>query len=266
MNTYAATVIEKLLTVKDGRVPRFGPADVKPFVERVLSEEFKLLERSESEDNDYIMKSLMRILSVASPKDVPLDLITQKLLTILTRITKKPATPIFNHYLFECIASLAKSISIANPAHIIPFENFILPTFNSILQNDINSLFLSFSSFSSLLSSFFSLPLSPPFLIYFISLLSPSLSLPLPLILPLSLLSSLYPPPFSFPLSTFIPSSLSFSLLSAPLFLPSSFPPSLPPSFPPSFPPSLLKVRIKTNICQKNRLHTLHLPVTIDVL
>ena len=264
MNTYAATVIEKLLTVKDGRVPRFGPADVKPFVERVLSEEFKLLERTESEDNDYIMKSLMRILSVASPKDVPLDLITQKLLTILTRITKKPATPIFNHYLFECIASLAKSISIANPAHIIPFENFILPTFNSILQNDINSLFLSFSSFSSLLSSFFSLPLSPPFLIYFISLLSPSLSLPLPLILPLStlsLLSSLYSPPLSSPPSSFLSPLYHYSFL---LIL---FPPICPPFFlPSSFPRSLLKVRIKTNICQKNRLHTLHLPVTIDVL
>ena len=209
----------------------------------------------------------MRILSVASPKDVPLDLITQKLLTILTRITKKPATPIFNHYLFECIASLAKSISIANPAHIIPFENFILPTFNSILQNDINSLFLSFSSFSSLLSSFFSLPLFPPPLslsTLSLSSLHPFHSLPLPLILPLStlsLLSSLYSPPLSSPPSSFLSPLYHYSFL---LIL---FPPICPPFFlPSSFPRSLLKVRIKTNICQKNRLHALHLPVTIDVL
>jgi exportin-2 (importin alpha re-exporter) len=56
VQTYAAACLEKMLIVKDQGVSRFGKADLKPHLEGVLTNLFRVLSIDQSKENDYVMK------------------------------------------------------------------------------------------------------------------------------------------------------------------------------------------------------------------
>jgi exportin-2 (importin alpha re-exporter) len=60
---------------------------------------------SGSEENEYIMKAIMRSFSILQEAVMPFlaDLLP-KLTEILTVISRNPSRPNFNHYLFETLS------------------------------------------------------------------------------------------------------------------------------------------------------------------
>ena len=104
---------------------RFGKADIKPALADILTALFKALETDQSKENDYVMKgilhflqqqtdpiaAIMRVVSTAAEEIIPYSgKCVQALVTILAKICRNPTNPSFNHYLFETIGALIKSI------------------------------------------------------------------------------------------------------------------------------------------------------------
>lgn len=77
VHSYAAICIERMLTVKDGPGVRGRPdlrymaADVVPFREQMLHNLFCALTLPDSGENDYLMKSIMRVIAVLGPEVKP---------------------------------------------------------------------------------------------------------------------------------------------------------------------------------------------------
>ena len=159
VHTYAAVCIERLLTVKvagptGGLVFLFGKAEIKPFLQSLLINLFKILTLQESKENDYVMKgilasllegkfltislAIMRVLGTAGDDIAPAaEGCIGQLNSILSRVYKNPTNPTFNHYLFESIAVLARNVCTANPAAVEMCEKLLFPAFQAILQEDI---------------------------------------------------------------------------------------------------------------------------------
>lgn len=63
---------------------------------------FGVLDKPVSEENEYIMKAIMRSFSLLQDKVIPfLNVTLPKLTEKLQMICKNPSKPHFNHYLFE---------------------------------------------------------------------------------------------------------------------------------------------------------------------
>ncbi|KMT02976.1 hypothetical protein BVRB_8g195450 [Beta vulgaris subsp. vulgaris] len=70
VHTYAAILIDKVLLVKDEGRARYVASDIAPYLPVLLNNLFSALKFPESEENQYAMKCIMQVLSVA---DVPSD-------------------------------------------------------------------------------------------------------------------------------------------------------------------------------------------------
>jgi len=137
VNTYAASCMERLLTVKDGNTFRFGAADLKPFTNDILKLAFGKLSQEASQNNDYIMRLVMRVLSVSKGDIIEFaQPIMEQLQAIIMRIAKNPTIPAFDHYVFESVACLCSCLHAKDPTLVTQFETQILPTMATILQND----------------------------------------------------------------------------------------------------------------------------------
>lgn len=174
VHSYAASCIEKLLLVKDeGRQARYTSVDVAPFLQVLMNNLFNALKFPESEENQYIMKCIMRVLGVAeiSP-DIAGPCITG-LTSILNEVCKNPKNPIFNHYLFESVAVLVKRACERDISLIPAFEESLFPSLQLILANDVTE-FLPYAF--QLLAELVELnrpPISPIYMQIFSLLLSP---------------------------------------------------------------------------------------------
>lgn len=132
--TYAAWTIERLLVVKDGQVSRYTKDDLKPFAQLLLPSLFSLLTKQDDEDNEYVMKAIMRVSAVLKDEMGPfLATYVTSLSSILHAKAKNPKNPTFNHYMFESFATVIKF----NPKVADQFEKFLFPIFHTILQNDV---------------------------------------------------------------------------------------------------------------------------------
>lgn len=68
----------------------------------MLSNFFIVLDRPVSEENEYVMKAIMRSFSTLQDKVIPyLSAALPKLTEKLRMVCKNPSRPHFNHYLFE---------------------------------------------------------------------------------------------------------------------------------------------------------------------
>lgn len=142
VHSYAASCIEKLLLVKDeGGRPRFSAADVSPFLLVLMTNLFGALQKPESEENQYVMKCIMRVLGVANvSQDVAVPCING-LATVLNRVCENPKNPVFNHYLFESVAVLIRRACEQDPSIISAFETSLLPILQIILSRDVSEFF-----------------------------------------------------------------------------------------------------------------------------
>ncbi|KAL3622256.1 hypothetical protein CASFOL_033667 [Castilleja foliolosa] len=142
VHSYAASCIEKLLLVKEeGGAPRYLAADVKPFLIALMTNLFNALQKQESEENQYVMKCIMRVLGVADvPREVALPCING-LSTVLIRVCENPKTPGFNHFLFESVALLIRRACEQDLSIMSVFETSLLPSIEMILSRDVSEFF-----------------------------------------------------------------------------------------------------------------------------
>ena len=113
----------------------------------LLSALFPVLQNEDLPENDYVMKCVMRILSIVGSDVAPvMEDVLEQLTAALERVCRNPSNPHFNHYLFESLALLVRSA--CSPASTSSsgnsstqcfdkFEALLFPPFQSILQLDV---------------------------------------------------------------------------------------------------------------------------------
>jgi len=145
VHTYAACCLEKMLTVKDGDVPRVGRMELQPMLQPFLTNLFAALNHTASKENPHIMKCVMRMINVAQADVVAVAaLLAGKLTEILSDLCKSfqqniaPKNPAFHHYIFETLAGVIKQICVAGDANAVTaMEGMLLPPFKMVMEQDI---------------------------------------------------------------------------------------------------------------------------------
>ncbi|XP_022913677.2 exportin-2 [Onthophagus taurus] len=139
IHTYAACTIEKILVMKDNNnMPIVNSNDFSGLANDALSNLFAVLDRPVSEENEYVMKAIMRTFSTLKDKVVPyLGVALPKLTEKLQAVCKNPSKPHFNHYLFETFSLAIRIVCTGNPTAVSSFEDVLFPIFQGILQQDI---------------------------------------------------------------------------------------------------------------------------------
>lgn len=116
--------------------------DVKDFMEPMLTGLFQLIEAGETPEkvaeNDYLMKTIMRIIYIGKKDMTPyVSNLLVHLTQILSTISKNPSNPKFNHYVFESIGSLVRFLCSSDPKLVVDFESCLFPPMQTILASDI---------------------------------------------------------------------------------------------------------------------------------
>jgi exportin-2 (importin alpha re-exporter) len=81
----------------------------------------------------------MRSLAVASDDILPVtEVVLERITAALGRVAENPRNPQYNHYMFESIAVLVKSVCTKEPNAILDFERFLFPPFQTVLKMDVS--------------------------------------------------------------------------------------------------------------------------------
>lgn len=135
VHTFAAHTIERMMVTKDANVPKITAAQLQPQLNALFTGLFTVLDNQQLNENDYVMKCIMRGLVVARRDLVPVTKeVLSKLSSALKRVAANPRHPKFNHYLFESIAILVRSVCSLNPDAYNSFEEMLIPDFTKILE------------------------------------------------------------------------------------------------------------------------------------
>ncbi|XP_020283895.1 exportin-2 isoform X1 [Pseudomyrmex gracilis] len=139
VHTYAACAIEKILAMRAAdNSPIVKGVDLSPLTTDLLKGLFACMNITGSEENEYVMKAVMRSFGTLQETVVPFlaDLLP-KLTEKLAIVSKNPSRPNFNHYLFETLSVSIKIVCKTNPEAVTSFEQALFPIFQEILQQDI---------------------------------------------------------------------------------------------------------------------------------
>merc|ERR1719499_2799603 len=80
----------------------------------------------------------MRALSIAREEIIEVtQIVLEKLTSALGIVAKNPRNPHYNHYLFESIAILVRSVCSRHPEQTQSFEMLLFPPFQTVLQMDV---------------------------------------------------------------------------------------------------------------------------------
>jgi exportin-2 (importin alpha re-exporter) len=132
-----------LTTKEDGpnntKICKFGGAELKPFLNNLFSGLFSIVDNTDWNENEYVMKCIMRALNVAKDDlmEGVVHVVLEKLTSALARVAKNPKNPQYNHFLFESIAVLIRAVCTQNASHTEAFEHFLFPPFQTVLQMEI---------------------------------------------------------------------------------------------------------------------------------
>lgn len=157
VHTYAATAIERILTLREspvgapaGPAPplRFGAAQLVPLLQPLLTGLFGALKLAGSAENAYVMRAILRVCHVSAEGMGPYaQTCIEELKGHLNRVCENPTNPSFNHYMFETIASLVRSLCAPSgpnassggvAAAVDGFEGMLFPPFTQVLQKDVS--------------------------------------------------------------------------------------------------------------------------------
>ncbi|KNA11161.1 hypothetical protein SOVF_137850 [Spinacia oleracea] len=176
IHSYAAIFIDKVLLVKDeGGRARYFASDIAPFLPVLLSNLFRALKFPESEENQYILKCIMRVLGVADVSNDIAASCMSGMATILNEVCRNPKNPIFNHYLFEAVAVLIRRVCDKDPSVIALFETSLFPSLQTILTNNVIEFFPYAFQLLAQLVELNRPPLPPHYMQFFYLLLLPDL-------------------------------------------------------------------------------------------
>lgn len=112
--TYAAVAVERVLFLTDAaKQPIIPPETIIPLAGELLEHLFQLIEKDPAppkvQENEFIMRCVMRVLIVIKTAVVPLtDGILRHLLAITQIISTNPSNPRFYYYHFECLGALIR--------------------------------------------------------------------------------------------------------------------------------------------------------------
>ena len=147
VHTYAAIALDRLLTTRDplgpsapGAVtrstPRYAPADLAATTEPLLTSLFGVFAKTDSGENDYAMRAVMRVIGFLGEGVKPVaDACVTQLAAMAMETCKNPRNPAFSHYLFESIAALLRHAN--DPGLVGGFERALFPPFQHVLQADV---------------------------------------------------------------------------------------------------------------------------------
>ncbi|XP_074027290.1 chromosome segregation 1 [Leptinotarsa decemlineata] len=139
VHTYAACALEKILIMKNNNnQPIVSGMQLETISSDLFSNLFAILERPVSEQNEYVMKAIMRTFATLQERVIPfLNMSLPKLTEKLQMVAKNPSKPHFNHYLFETFSLAIRIVCKANQSAVTSFEDILFPIFQGILQQDI---------------------------------------------------------------------------------------------------------------------------------
>lgn len=139
VHSYAACTIEKAFLLKDSANNVMIKREVlEPFANNLITGLFATLTLPGSNENEYVMKAIMRSFSFLQESSMPfMAMALPRLTEILTQVAKNPSRPSFNHYLFETLSLAIKIVCKAEANAVNSFEEALFPVFEGILQQDI---------------------------------------------------------------------------------------------------------------------------------
>jgi len=176
VHSYASTAIEKILIIKLANFTPVTAEELMPCFETLLTNLFSSFNIEGSSENEYLMKTIMR--SVSLMKD-HLSSFTSHLITALTakltEICKNPSKPHFNHYLFETYSCLIKNTCTNKSEQVAAFESVLFPVFQEILQKDVTEFIPYVFQVVSLMLELQQQPIPPQYMALFPFLLGPVL-------------------------------------------------------------------------------------------
>lgn len=135
VHTYSAWAIERLLFIQEENgQPRFNSQMIEKYTSNLFQNLFGILSIKESMDNEYVMKTIMRVTVILkSNMSQILKNYVQYMTKILERICKESKNPNFNILVFESFASVIKF----NPGSYELFESTLFEPLFFILKNNI---------------------------------------------------------------------------------------------------------------------------------
>jgi len=142
VHTYAAICIEKLMTVKERNAQgakigmRYDPTEMKGALLQMVDPILRSIAQGQGiPQNEYLMRCVARIFSFLKEHGAEAGLSTLRpLAAILVAMAANPLNPVFNHNLFEAIASIVKVCVPARPDDV---EAALLPAFEQILERNV---------------------------------------------------------------------------------------------------------------------------------
>jgi len=138
VHSYAATLLERLLAMKENGQPRFNPDELSPLLQSMLENLFGALSMPDSEENEYVMKAIMRVVSFLGPRVEPVAVpFVQMIGKVLHAGCANPRNPAFSHFMFESLAGVVRHALSKNPGLADAFEGMIFPAIDQILQKEV---------------------------------------------------------------------------------------------------------------------------------
>merc|ERR1719239_57589 len=138
VHTYAAHAIERIFMVRQNGKAAITREMVLPVATDLMTSLFAAMERPGSTENEYVMKAVMRTMSLLQEQIQPMiPQLIAGLKAKLALVSKNPSKPHFNHYLFECICVAIKTSCKSQPASVEQFEEALFQPFTEILQQDV---------------------------------------------------------------------------------------------------------------------------------
>mmetsp|Transcript_36288 Transcript_36288/g.87897 ORF Transcript_36288/g.87897 Transcript_36288/m.87897 type:complete len:977 (+) Transcript_36288:29-2959(+) len=118
---------------------KISRVELQPLLESLFTGLFGIIDNTEWNENEHVMKCTMRALSRAGEDVVPITgIVFNKLAAALERVCKNPRNPSYNHYLFESIAALVRNVCSKDASQTAQLEALLFPPFQIVLQMDIS--------------------------------------------------------------------------------------------------------------------------------
>ncbi|KAK4290993.1 hypothetical protein Pmani_036148 [Petrolisthes manimaculis] len=141
VHTYAAAAIDKIFLVRVNNIAIVQKADVSPVAATLYGNLLGVLGKEESQQNEYVMKTVMRVTSILEEDLMQhAGLVVPQLILKLQQVAKNPTKPHFIHYLFETLSIVVKTVCGSVDGAVGEFDRNLFPIFQEILQNEVDSL------------------------------------------------------------------------------------------------------------------------------
>ncbi|XP_063589155.1 exportin-2-like [Penaeus indicus] len=141
VHTYAAAAIDKIFLLRLNNQPLVQKNDVSPSAAVLYTNLLGALTIQGSEQNEYVMKAMMRVTSIIEGDLMQhAGLVVPQLVVKLQQVAKNPTKPHYVHYLFETLSLVIKTVCNSVDGAVGEFDRNLFPVFQEILQNEIDSL------------------------------------------------------------------------------------------------------------------------------